>query len=328
MRYSQAEKREIIHLVEHSNLSIRKTLAELDVPRSSFYRWYQKYQKDGFEGLADKKGGAKRIWNKIPEEVKERVVDMALSNPEKSCRQITWKFVDQEGYFLSESSVYRILKSFDLVQSPMFEMIGAKDKFENPTSFPNELWQTDFTQFRILNWGWYYLSTVLDDYSRYILSWKVSRTMNVEDVKRTLEMALEKSGLSRARVRHRPRLLSDNGPAYISKAMAEYIKKKDMEHVRGAPYHPMTQGKIERWHRTMKNVVRLENYYSPEELEAAITRFVDYYNNERYHESLENVTPADVYFGRNEEVITRREKIKRRTLRERKRQHRVRMQEV
>jgi len=328
MRYSQAEKREIIHLVDHSNLSIRKTLAELDVPRSSFYRWYQKYQKDGYEGLADKKAGAKRIWNKIPEEVKERVVDMALSNPEKSCRQITWQFVDQEGYFLSESSVYRILKSYDLVQSPMFEMIGAKEKFEKPTSFPNELWQTDFTQFRILNWGWYYLSTVLDDYSRYILSWKVSRTMNVEDVKRTLEMALEKSGLSRARVRHRPRLLSDNGPAYISKAMAEYIKKKDMEHVRGAPYHPMTQGKIERWHRTMKNVVRLENYYSPEELKAAIARFVDYYNNERYHESLENVTPADVYYGRNEEVITRREKIKRRTLRERKRQHRLRMQEV
>lgn len=328
MRYSQAEKREIIHLVEHSNLSIRKTLAELDVPRSSFYRWYQLYQKDGYEGLADKKGGAKRIWNKIPEEVKERVVDMALSNPEKSCRQITWQFVDQEGYFLSESSVYRILKSYDLVQSPLFEMIGAKEKFEKPTSFPNELWQTDFTQFRILNWGWYYLSTVLDDYSRYILSWKVSRTMNVEDVKRTLEMALEKSGLSRARVRHRPRLLSDNGPAYISKAMAEYIKKRNMEHVRGAPYHPMTQGKIERWHRTMKNVVRLENYYSPEELEAAIARFVEYYNNERYHESLENVTPADVYYGRNEEVITRREKIKRQTMRERKRLHRLRMQEV
>jgi transposase InsO family protein len=152
--------------------------------------------------------------------------------------------------------------------------------------------------------------------------------MNVEDVKRTLEMALEKSGLSRARVRHRPRLLSDNGPAYISKALAEYIKKKDMEHIRGAPYHPMTQGKIERWHRTMKNVVLLENYYSPEELEAAIARFVEYYNNERYHESLKNVTPADVYFGRNEEVITRREKIKRRTLRERRRQHRLRMQEV
>jgi len=325
MRYSQAEKMEIIHLVEHSNLSIRKTLVELDVPRSSFYRWYQQYQKEGFEGLADKKPRAKRIWNRIPDEVKEQVVDLALSYPEKSCRQIAWQFVDQEGYFLSESSVYRILKSYDLVQSPLFEMIGAKEKFEKPTQFVNELWQTDFTQFRVVNWGWYYLSTVLDDYSRYILAWKLSSTMGVGDVKETLEMALEHSGLSKARVRHRPRLLSDNGPAYLSQELAKYIKGKAMQHVRGVPYHPMTQGKIERWHRTMKNVVRLENYYSPSELIAAIAKFVDYYNQERYHESLDNLTPADVYYGRAKEVLTRREKIKRRTLRERKRLHQQRL---
>ncbi len=161
MCYSQAEKREIIHLVEHSNLSIRKTLKELDVPRSSFYRWYLKYQKEGYEGLVDMKPRTSRIWNRIPEEVKEQVVDLALNHPEKSCRQITWQFVDQEGYFLSESSVYRILKSFDLVQSPLFEMIGAKEKFEKPTQFPNELWQTDFTQFRVVNRGWFYLFVVL-----------------------------------------------------------------------------------------------------------------------------------------------------------------------
>jgi RNA-directed DNA polymerase len=123
-------------------------------------------------------------------------------------------------------------------------------------------------------------------------------------------------------------LLSDNGPAYLSNALAKYIKAKDMEHVRGAPYHPMTQGKIERWHRTMKNVVKLENYYSPEELKAAIARFVNYYNQERYHESLENMTPAEVYYGRAEEVKTSREKIKRRTMRERKRLHRLQCEGV
>ncbi len=141
-------------------------------------------------------------------------------------------------------------------------------------------------------------------------------------------MALDHSGLSRARVRHRPRLLSDNGPAYLSNALEKYIKRKDMEHVRGAPYHPMTQGKIERWHRTMKNVVKLENYYSPEDLKVAIAKFVKYYNQERYHESLNNTTPADVYYGRAEEVKTRREKIKKRTLRERKRLHRQQLQGV
>jgi len=325
MRYSQAEKMEIIHLVEHSKLSIRKTLKELDVPRSSFYRWYQKYQKEGYDGLADKKPKPKHIWNRIPEEVQEQVIGHALDSPEKSCRQLAWEFVDQEGYFLSESSVYRILKRHDLVQSPMFEMIGAKEKFEKPTQFVHELWQTDFTQFRIIHWGWYYLSTVLDDYSRFILSWRLTTTMGSEDVKDTLTDALAFSGLTSARVRHRPRLLSDNGPAYVSSELAKFIRKKDIKHVRGAPYHPMTQGKIERWHRTMKNVVLLDNYYSPEELSAAIERFVAYYNYERYHESLDNLTPADVYFGRKKEVLTKREKIKRMTLMQRRQAHQQRV---
>ena len=152
--------------------------------------------------------------------------------------------------------------------------------------------------------------------------------MNAEDVKDTLESALNHSGLSKARVRHRPRLLSDNGPAYLSNALAKYIKRKNMDHVRGAPYHPMTQGKIERWHRTMKNVVKLENYYSPSELKAAIGKFVDYYNNERYHESIGNVTPSDMYFGRAKEVLSKRQKIKRRTLKERRRLHHQQLLQV
>ena len=172
------------------------------------------------------------------------MVELALIHPEKSCRQIAWLFVDEMGYFPSESGVYRILKGHDFVQSPLFEMIGAKEKFEKPTLIVNELWQTDFTQFlRIVNWGWYYLSTMLDDYSRYILAWKLSTTMGVGDVKETLETAREKSGVDKARVCHYPRLLSDNGPVYLSKELTELIKSKDMQHTRGALYHPMTQRK-------------------------------------------------------------------------------------
>jgi len=160
--------------------------------------------------------------------------------------------------------------------------------------------------------------------------------MGSDDVEETLKMALDKAGLETARVRHRPRLLSDNGPAYLSKNLATFLQRKQMDHVRGAPYHPkapitlgVTQGKIERWHRSMtspggrpgKNVLRLENYYSPSELEAAIGAFVKYYNNARYHEALDNLTPADVYFGRAEEVKGRRDEIKRRTLQLRRRDH-------
>jgi transposase InsO family protein len=103
--------------------------------------------------------------------------------------------------------------------------------------------------------------------------------------------------------------------------LREFLADRQMQHIRSAPYHPMTQGKIERWHRSMKNVVKLRNYYYPWELEQAIEAFVDYYNHERYHESLDNLTPADVFAGKEKEVLSKREKIKRKTLEKRRRQN-------
>ncbi len=169
--------------------------------------------------------------------------------------------------------------------------------------------------------GRYYLSTVLDDYSRYIIAWKLSPTMGAGDVKETLDQALAVTGVDQVRVKHRPLLLSDNSPAYLSGELREYLGDRGMAHTRGAPYHPQTQGKIERYHRTMKNVVKLQHYYFPWELEASLRDFVTYYNHERYHESLDNVTPADVYFGRQHEVLTRRDKIKRRTMAGRRKEY-------
>jgi hypothetical protein len=107
--------------------------------------------------------------------VREQVVALALEYPDQSSRQLAWQFTDENGYFISESSVYRILKAYDLLENPAFEIIPVKEKFEKPTRRVNEMWQTDFTQFKIVGWGWYYLSTVLDDYSRFILAWKPSK---------------------------------------------------------------------------------------------------------------------------------------------------------
>ena len=197
----------------------------------------------------------------------------------------------------------------------------AGDSFKNPTRRIHELWQTDFTYFKIIGWGWYYLSTVLDDFSRYIIAWKLFTSMTASDVKETLDEAVSNTGVNRIQVKHRPRLLSDNGPCYLSGELRNYLKKQGMTHTRGAPYHPMTQGKIERYHRSMKNVVKLQNYYFPWELEQELKRFVDYYNNHRYHESLNNVTPADVYFGRHREILTKRDQIKRKTLALRRKQN-------
>ena len=142
--------------------------------------------------------------------------------------------------------------------------------------------------------------------------------MSADDVKLTLDDAIEQTGVAQVMVKHRPRLLSDNGPCYLSKELREYLDEQKIEHTRGAPYHPQTQGKIERYHRSMKNVVKLENYYYPWELEKAIRQFVDYYNHQRYHESLDNVTPADMFYGRYEEIMGRRQLIKQQTLQRRK----------
>jgi putative transposase len=195
IRRGEAEKREIIHLVEDSAWSVKKTLDELQVPRSTFYRWYKHYLEEGQAGLIDHRPNPHQIWNRIPKEVKQQVVELALEHPDRSPRQIAWLFTDEKGYFISESSTYRILKGFDLVESPAFRIMSAANEFKQPTKQVHELWQTDFTYFKIQGWGWYYLSTVLDDFSRYILAWKLTSTMSASDVQDTLLMALASTGL-------------------------------------------------------------------------------------------------------------------------------------
>jgi len=321
MRYTQAEKMEIIRTVEDSELSVRKTLEELDINRSTFYDWYRRYREHGYEGLVNRKSSPKKFWNRIPDQVKQQVVEIALEHPEKSPRELPWHITDPPEYFISESSVYRTLKAYDLITSPAYILLKAADKFKHPTVRINELWQTDFTYFKVVGWGWYYLSTIMDDYSRYIISWKLFSSMTADDVKQTLDLAVEETGVDKINVRHRPRLLSDNGSCYISGELRKYLEDHCIGHVRGAPYHPQTQGKIERYHRTMKSLIKLQHYYMPGELEHEIGQFVEYYNNHRYHESLDNVTPADVYYGRSLDILNKREQIKRLTLRLRKQQN-------
>ncbi len=323
MKYSQSEKMEIIRMAEESNLSVRKTLQQIDISRSTFYEWYKRYQEAGYEGLAPKHRTPHQFWNAIPEWEKQRVVEVAREYPEKSCRELAFHITDKEGYFISESSVYRILKAHNLVTSPVYTVISAKNHFEHPTSRVNELWQTDFTYLKVIDWGWYYLLTVLDDYSRYIIAWRLCKSMIAEEAKKTLEIAIGKTGLKHVHVYHRPRLLSDNGSCFISMELKDYLSQYDMKHIRTRTYHPMTQGKIERYHRSMKNLVLLDNYYSPTELEARISEWVNHYNNHRYHEAIDNVTPSDRFFGRDKEILEQRQKTKTDTMRQRRQLYRL-----
>ena len=274
MRYPASEKLEIINLVEQSHLSASRTLKILGVSRSTFYRWYERLETGGPEALQDKSSAPQHAWNRIPDDVRNRVVELALDETALSPRELAVRFTDTEKYFVSESFVYRLLKSHDLITSPAFIVIKAADEFKDNTTAVNQLWQTDFTYLKVIGWGWMYLSTILDDYSRYIIAWKLCTSMKAEDVSDTLELALKTSGCDQARARHKPRLLSDNGASYISSDLADWLEDKGMSHVRGAPYHPQTQGEIKRWHHR----ILLENYLFPGDLEASIEAFVDHYN--------------------------------------------------
>ena len=321
MRYPASEKLEIIRLVENSPLPVRRTLAKLGIPKSTFYTWLDRYQIGGLDALEDRSPRPRRVWNRIPDEVRAGVVELALDEPELGPREVAVAFTDRKRSFVSESSVYRILKAQGLITSPTFMPMKAADRFANPTTAINQLGQTDFTYLKVIGWGWFYLSTIMDDFSRYIIAWKLCTAMSASDVTNTLELALQASGLDDVCVKHRPRLLSDNGPSYIAKDLADWLDDHDMKHTRGRPYHPMTQGKIERWHLSLKSRILLENYYLPGHLERAVTDFVDHYNHRRYHESLDNLTPADVYFGRGQSILQKRKEIKRQTIEQRRRDH-------
>ena len=182
MRYSASEKAEIIRLVGQSALPVKRTLEKLGIPRATFYRWCDVYQSGGPEALDDRSPRPDRVWNRIPDDIRERIVQLALDEPTLSPRELAVRFTDTEKYFVSEASVYRLLKAHDLIASPAFIVMKAADEFKDKTAAPNQLWQTDFTYLKVIGWGWFYLSTILDDFSRYIIAWKLCTTMKVEDV--------------------------------------------------------------------------------------------------------------------------------------------------
>jgi putative transposase len=211
------------------------------------------------------------------------VLKLALDEPELSPRELAVTFTDEKRYFVSEASVYTLLKAHALITSPAFVVIEAASEFKDKTTAPNSLCQTDFTYLKVIGWGWFYVSTILDDFSRDIIARKLCTAIGASDVQDTLNLALEASGHDQV---NRPRLLSENGPCHISGDLAEYLGDKGMTHTRGAPCHPQTQGKIERWHQTLKSL-----------------------------------TPAEVYTGRGQTILREREKIKTKTMKLRRLPH-------
>jgi len=312
---SAQEKREMLTLVADSNLPRRRALAQLGLPKSTYYRWLRR-QAEG--RLHDRKGGSPTPWNKLRAEEEEKVLSLARASPELSARQLALRVVDTEGVYLSESTVYRVLKREGLIKPA--EVVGFKagKEYHRKTKRPNELWATDCAYLKVTGWGWYYLVTVMDDFSRFILAWELKSDMAAGSLIDVVQQAVDFTGMTDVPVEDRTVLLSDNGSGYLSRQFGEYLRLVGIRHIVASPYHPQTNGKIERYHRTIKGEINLVPYEMPGELKEAIKAFIDYYNYRRYHEGLGDVTPYDVYTGEHLEVIRMRKEAKGKTLEARK----------
>ena len=231
MSYPASEKLEIIRTVEGSHLPLIQTLKILGIPRSTYYDWCARWSDGGIDALADRSPRHRSFWNRIPDEVRGDLVDFALEHEDLTPRDLAIKYTDEKRYFISETSVHRILSAEDLITSPAHAVIRAADEFHDKASRPNEPWKTEFTYLKVNGCGGFYLSSILDDCSRYIIAWKLCTRIKASDVTDTLELALEASGCDQATVIQKPRLHSDNGSSRVAADLADRLDDKGMDHL-------------------------------------------------------------------------------------------------
>jgi len=308
---SSIEKGNILALVHDSGLPRRRALVNLGLPKSTYYRWLRR-QTEG--RLQDNKRGSSLPWNKLRSEEESRILIQSRASPELSARQLALKLVDSEGWYVSESTVFRIMKREGLIKPA--EVVGFKagKEYHRKTKRPNELWATDCAHLKVIGWGWYYLVTVMDDYSRFILAWELQSDMAATSLIDVVQKAVDITGMTDVLVENRTVLLSDNGSGYLSRQFGEYLRLVEIKHIIASPYHPQTNGKIERYHRTIKGEIKMVPHEMPGQLKEAIKEFIYYYNYQRYHEGLGNITPYDVYTGKHLEIIQKRKEAKDKTL--------------
>lgn len=305
---STMEKAMVLALVNTSAKCKSRTLVEIGIPRRTYYNWVRQEKTGG------KRSVKRRPWNRIMEGEEQLVLEHARASPELSSRQLSLKLVDDYGCWISESTVYRMLKREGLIKAAETKGFAAGKEYHRKTKRPNEMWATDCSYLRVIDWGYYYLVTVMDDYSRYILAWDLKSDMTADSLIDVIQRAIDATGMCQIPIEDRTSLLSDNGAGYVSRVFGDYLRLVGMKHILAAPFHPQTNGKIERYHQTLKGDINQLPHEMPSELREAIEKFVEYYNHRRYHEALGNVTPADVYYGRREQILAQRKEAKQKIL--------------
>jgi putative transposase len=316
---NEYQREDLIKDVENTPGRRSRLLQELQISRTTYYRWRNSYDESGLDGITKGKPVAKRIWNKLTPEEEVRILAVAKLHPELSSRLLAIKVTDEEPFSVSEAAVYRVLKEHNLIAPrPLPEMPAAKS-WKHKTTRPDEIWQCDATNLFIVGWGYYKLIPVEDDYARKVIAWDIRPDETAFSFSDIVEMAVEHARQEGHLIEKNtmPALYTDNGPGFTAGIMAEYLVGRGIRHILGTPYHPQGRGKIERFNRTIKGKLCLVVYCSPDELRKAAEEAIAAYNATP-HESLDNVSPNDVYAGRKEAVLEKRREKKRLTLERRK----------
>ena len=268
---SAQERSNIMIRVEETRWGKRKLLTQLQVPKSNYYRWRaralqgkqdSRWRARALQGKQDSSTASTRIpWNRLSSPEEAAVLAAARESPEWSSRQLATWVTDHLRLSVGESTVYRILKREGLVKPPEMQLVAGKE-YQRKTSGPHQMWATDASYFRVRGWGYYYMVTVMDDYSRSILAWKLQLDMTADSLIQVLQLAVDVTGMTEVPLEDRTGLLSDNGSGYVSGAFRDYLRLVGIRHILAAPYHPQTNGKLERYHQSIKqdvNQVRMRS---------------------------------------------------------------------
>lgn len=291
-----------------------KFISWLGIIPSKFYDWKRRYGKVNEHNSWIPRDSWLEEWEK------ESIINFCYKHPGEGYRRLTFMMLDADITVVSPSSVYRVLKSADPLNKWNRKSSSKGSGFKGP-SVPHEHWHTDITYLNICG-TFYYLCSVLDGYSRYIIHWEIRESMTEADVEIIIQRAKEKHP------DEKPRIISDNGPQFIAKDFKEFIRVSGMTHVRTSPYYPQSNGKIERWHQSLKKeCIRPKCPLSVNDARRIVGDFIIYYNMKRLHSSIGYIAPYDKLTGQEKQIFKERD-CKLAGAREKRKNNRRRLKQI
>jgi len=286
-RFTAGQKAAVLAVVRQAQArtgwSLRRILRQLGISKSRYHGWVQ---REAAETLDDLIRPPQSPWAALPEE-REAVMGYALAHPQEGYRRLAWMMVDDDVAYLSPSSVYRILDDADLLYR--WKRSRAEGQRPAEPTRPHQRWHTDLMYLRVGN-VWYFLVTVLDAYSRYVVHWDLVTSMTAADVRVVLQDALRQTGAQ-------PEVVSDNGSQFTAKDFKELVRDFALEHIRIRTYHPESNGRVERFHRSTREALAADDLGNLSKAREIIGRWVEHYNERRLHAALHYLPPAEYYRG-------------------------------